>query len=232
MASRSSKIPSDFGISFAAHVLRARGAMIVRRCAWHRRYHWYPMTIGIASWSGFSVAFTDGMCRGCSIRFRDQWNLPPISSAARFPGLSPALMRGTVTVTLVMILVLVVRSSDSERLRATTMPPPETVFAPTPIEADPTSPVPGRPPAPRRARILASRPAPSSTVAAVAVRRAPDHGFFDADTETEALVLASMIDAPDADSIEGSTSSATGRRFAGRSMFAALPPAGLTNQAP
>jgi hypothetical protein len=190
------------------------------------------MTIGIASWSGLGVSFTDGMCRGCSIRFRHQWNLPPMSSAARLPGLSPALMRGAVTVTLVMILVLVVRSSDSERLRATTMPPPETVFVPTPIEADPTSPVPGRPPAPRRAHVLASRPATSPTVAAVTARKALDHGFFDADTETEGLILVSMVDRSDTDSIEWGTSSVAGRRFPGRSTFAALPHAGLTNQAP
>ena len=231
MASRIIEISSDVAISARAHVLRANRAVIVRRCAWHRAYHRYPMTIGIASWRGLGVSFTDGMCRGCTIRFRHQWNLPPTSSAIRFPGPAPARLRGAVTVALVMILVLLVVGSSDHRPRATMMPPPETVFVPAPLEGEPTSPVPG-PPVPRLARPLASRPVPSSVVAAVAVRRAPGHGFVDADTETEPLVLASMIDRPDADSMNGGGASATGRRFAGRSAFAALPHAGLTHQAP
>lgn len=188
------------------------------------------MTIGIASWRGLGVSFTDGMCRECAIRFRHQWNLPPISSAVRFPGPTPPVLRGAVTVGLVMILVLVVRSSDNGRLRATMTPPPETVLVPTRGEGEPTSSVPG-PPIPRPVRPAASRPVPSSAVAAVAVRPAPDHGFFDA-TETEPMVLTSMMDRPDADRMEWDRALANGRRSPLRSAFAALPHAGLTQQAP
>ena len=44
--------------------------MLLCRCAWHRRYHGYPLVSGIASWRGLSVRFTDGICRTCLERFR------------------------------------------------------------------------------------------------------------------------------------------------------------------
>ena len=214
----------------AAHVLRATVTMIIRRCAWHRAYHRYPMTIGIASWRGLGVYFTDGMCRGCAIRFRSRWNLPAISSEPHVHESAPALLRGVVTVALVMSLVFVIRSSDHGGLRAITTPPPETVLVPTPIEAEPAPPAPA-PPTPRRVRPLKARPVPSSVAAAVAARPAPDHGFADADSETEPLVLATMTE-PAPDRLEWDRSTATGRRLPGRFTFAALPHAGLTQQAP
>src|SRR5262249_6603097 len=145
---------------------------------------------GIASWRGLGVSFTDGMCRGCSIRFRQQWQLPGASSAVRLAGPPPALLGGALTVALVMILVLIVRSSDHGQLRATMTPPPETVLVPTPVESEPTSPA---PPAPRRARLAASPRLPSAPSASIAKRRAaPDSGFSDADGDHEAIVFASL----------------------------------------
>jgi hypothetical protein len=188
------------------------------------------MTLGIASWRGLGVSFTDGMCRGCAIRFRSRWNLPPISSEPRFHASAPALLRGAVTVALVTVLVLVIRSSDQGGLRATTTPPPETVLVPTPVESEPAAQVPA-PPTPRRARPLKSRPAATSVVAAVATPPAPDHRFFGADSESEPLVFASMTEPAD-DRLEWDRTTATGRRLSGRIAFAALPHAGLTQQAP
>ncbi len=40
--------------------------MLVRRCAWHRRYRGYPMVYGVASWLGQGIDFTDGLCHACA----------------------------------------------------------------------------------------------------------------------------------------------------------------------
>lgn len=44
--------------------------MLICRCAWHQRYRGYPLLNGIASWRGWTVRFTDGICDKCLERFR------------------------------------------------------------------------------------------------------------------------------------------------------------------
>ena len=44
--------------------------MLICRCAWHPRYQGYPMVNGVASWRGWSVRFTDGICEKCLEQFR------------------------------------------------------------------------------------------------------------------------------------------------------------------
>ncbi len=44
--------------------------MLICRCAWHSRYRGYPLLNGIASWRGWNVRFTDGICEKCLERFR------------------------------------------------------------------------------------------------------------------------------------------------------------------
>ena len=44
--------------------------MLIRRCAWHLKYHGYRIPFGIASWRGFRLRFTDGLCRRCIARHR------------------------------------------------------------------------------------------------------------------------------------------------------------------
>jgi Fe-S cluster biosynthesis and repair protein YggX len=44
--------------------------VLICRCAWHPGYRGYPMLNGIASWRGWSVRFTDGICEKCLARFR------------------------------------------------------------------------------------------------------------------------------------------------------------------
>jgi hypothetical protein len=46
--------------------------MLLCRCAWHRRYRGYPFVSGVVSWRGLTVRFTDGICRSCLRRFRDE----------------------------------------------------------------------------------------------------------------------------------------------------------------
>jgi hypothetical protein len=44
--------------------------VLICRCAWHQRYRGYPRLSGVASWRGWSVKFTDGICERCLKRFR------------------------------------------------------------------------------------------------------------------------------------------------------------------
>ena len=209
--------PSRCGICLAR-----RSSMLIRRCVWHRTYHSYPLALGIASWRGFGVSFTDGMCRGCAIRFRRQWDLPAMSSAPALP-----FMRVAVTGAIAMILILAVRSSDSGRMPATMTPPPETVLVPTSVEAEPTPAL----PVPRPVRRVSRRVASSAKPAVVAppARREPWPSFNQRDTEPFVLVSASDSGG---DGVESDRPSPARPRFPRRSMFAALPHAGLTQQTP
>jgi len=42
--------------------------MLLRRCGWHRLYFRHPLVNGIASWRGWGIKFTDGICHRCVIR--------------------------------------------------------------------------------------------------------------------------------------------------------------------
>ena len=44
--------------------------MLICRCAWHQRYCGYPLLNGVASWRGWTLRFTDGICEKCLERFR------------------------------------------------------------------------------------------------------------------------------------------------------------------
>ena len=46
--------------------------MLICRCAWHTRYYGYPSFNGVASWRGWNVRFTDGICPRCLTRFRSE----------------------------------------------------------------------------------------------------------------------------------------------------------------
>jgi hypothetical protein len=46
--------------------------VLICRCAWHRRYRGYPLLSGVASWRGWTVRFTDGICETCLERFRSE----------------------------------------------------------------------------------------------------------------------------------------------------------------
>ena len=46
--------------------------MLICRCAWHQRYCGYPLLSGVASWRGWAVRFTDGICEKCLQRFREE----------------------------------------------------------------------------------------------------------------------------------------------------------------
>jgi len=61
--------------------------VLLIRCAWHPRYHGYPRLLGVASWRGLSVHFTDGICPTCATRVTPDRARPvPSSPTPRWPG--------------------------------------------------------------------------------------------------------------------------------------------------
>jgi hypothetical protein len=69
--------------------------VLICRCAWHPRYQGYPLLNGVASWRGWSVRFTDGICRKCLERFRAEYKhylqkRPEVSRAAASATPSPS----------------------------------------------------------------------------------------------------------------------------------------------
>jgi hypothetical protein len=62
--------------------------MVLLRCAWHRQYWRYPKVYGVVSFRGRYVAFSDGMCRRCSQRWREDWRA--VWDEALAPPLVPA----------------------------------------------------------------------------------------------------------------------------------------------
>ena len=61
--------------------------MLLIRCAWHPRYHGYPRLLGVASWRGLSVHFTDAICPTCATRVTpERTRTVPSSQRPRWPG--------------------------------------------------------------------------------------------------------------------------------------------------
>jgi hypothetical protein len=209
--------------------------VLIRRCAWHRTYYRYPLAIGVASWRGLGLSFTDGMCGGCAVHFRRQWGLPdlpaPDASVESFaPGM--AFLRVAATFLLIVGFMFEARLLDevgTPPLRLTSAP--ETVLVPpAPAEAEPASAAAAPAPA-RRPRHVVSR---RSTAAEVPAAVAAPSTIGGEPSEADASVASTAVElvrlpeaAPDPDRAPPWT-----RRPAGSPTFAALPHAGLTQQAP
>jgi hypothetical protein len=54
--------------------------MLIRRCAWHRLYHGYPMLYGVAAWRQRGIQFTDGMCRSCAATALREWSAEAVAA--------------------------------------------------------------------------------------------------------------------------------------------------------
>jgi len=46
--------------------------MLICRCAWHPQYFGRGLWRGVASWRGWRIRFTDGICPRCLARFRTE----------------------------------------------------------------------------------------------------------------------------------------------------------------
>lgn len=110
--------------------------VLIRRCAWHREYFGYPMVFGITSWGELRLSFTDGMCLRCTARFRRQWQLPGLEARRLDLGSASSWARAALVVVFVVASVtLVTRQSGDLRPSQTLTAPPETVLVP-PVPAD------------------------------------------------------------------------------------------------
>jgi hypothetical protein len=202
--------------------------MLIRRCVWHRTYHSYPLALGVASWRGFNVSFTDGMCRGCAIQFRREWNLPAISGRRPFP-----VLRVAVSGALAMLLVVAGHASDRHRTPSPVTSISHAALVPTLVETSPSPRIVEPSPQPRHLRATPARPAPTSTVITVARRTVePEPDLFAEDMERESVVLASVEEPAVVTKIDLFKPSSRGTRFYAGAAFAAVPGAGLTTQTP
>jgi len=144
--------------------------VFLRRCAWHRKYHGHVKLLGVSSWQGWGVTFSDGMCSDCAARARAEWRLPAASSRPARPirrSLRPDLAFAAVVLLAAVGVTfgIVVGPPGSRTVSETSAPAPSAVATreagqPTPPAAVPTPP----PPSPR---VLARAPAvrPLSPVA-------------------------------------------------------------------
>jgi hypothetical protein len=64
--------------------------MLIGRCAWHVLYFGRQRWVGVASWRGFNVQFTDGICARCAKRFRQEHRV----SLARRRSTTPVASKG------------------------------------------------------------------------------------------------------------------------------------------
>lgn len=186
------------------------------------------MAFGIASWRGFRVSFTDGMCSGCTARYHREWNLPELEARRAAFGLAIGLARAAMVVFVAASFTLAAYQLDDVRSGGTMTEPPETVLVPSvpfgdePMPALAVASRPRRtlPDAPKVARDAAApRPAPSprKTIESIAEPSPITVSVFD----SAPAVIPSVTASPTA------TESA-----AVEVAFAAVPHAGLMPQAP
>jgi hypothetical protein len=79
--------------------------MLISRCAWHPFFRGYPRPLGVISWRGRGVSFSDTICPSCAERVRIErlWGIAPPPPV--WPG-SPQTALIFVGLPLVTILVL------------------------------------------------------------------------------------------------------------------------------
>jgi len=196
-------------------------AVLIRRCAWHRTYRGYPIAFGIASWRGWRVGFTDGMCLSCSARLRRDWNLAPLQANGTF-GSRFQLARVAAMALLVVSLILAERPLNDGRTVRAVATPPQTVLVPPvplPVEEE-SSPALAVATVPRRAPMARVVRVSSPSVSPVAwseIAQPPGASYL-AVTVTHTAMPPAPPPVP--------------RRPRPEMVFAALPHAGLTQQTP
>jgi len=133
--------------------------VLISRCAWHRRYHGYTKILGISSWQGLNVSFTDGICSKCAARVRadhlrarfDRGASADRRGAAWLPGLAAASLATMIA------LVLIARPTHE-------LPPVPAAVAVLPPAAEESASIAEEPQAPPLATPLVARPHPSRPV--------------------------------------------------------------------
>jgi hypothetical protein len=189
------------------------------------------MVFGIASWRGAWLACTDGMCLRCTARFRRDWNLPELKERRVALGATYGLARAATVVFVAATFTMAANRLDDARTRETMTAPPETVLVPpAPLSDEPARAIASRP---RRAasggRMVARGDAPLPTLFA----HAPFESIVERpESPTASLTLASLAE-PDVDDSTVVTGSVRrGSPAMGFTAVAAVPHAGLMQQAP
>lgn len=139
--------------------------MLISRCAWHRRYFGYTKVLGITSWRGLDVEFTDGICHRCAAQVRaDHLRVRfgrGVSADRRSTAWAPGL--AALSLTVVIALVLIARPTHDPPAPPVVSLLPPTVVGPPAADvpaasvADPTPP-------PRAARLRPAEPPPAVIV--------------------------------------------------------------------
>lgn len=137
--------------------IAAPQVVLLSRCAWHPRIYGSGRLLGVASWRGLRIDFTNGICEKCAARVRAPIRrLPPADSPPkRGYGRASAVLVVALAVT--AGLVLIARSTNdmpSPRAVATLLPRTAAIVQ-APAGNWPISPV----------RIRRPRPVPTAPVA-------------------------------------------------------------------
>jgi hypothetical protein len=131
--------------------------MFVRRCAWHPLYHGYGKLLGITSWRGWTITFSDGLCERCAARTREEWGLPAVIAApedhrrAWRPAVAYATFALAASITTVVFGLALSSRYETGRQPSTTVSRPTA----TEVAQEPAA----RPVAPEAPRVAARVPA-------------------------------------------------------------------------
>jgi hypothetical protein len=100
--------------------------MLIARCAWHRRYYGIGRLLGVASWRGLHIGFTDGICPKCAARVRSDFRLSRAGGrvAADRAGWMPGI---AVVVVAVMAAVLLIARPTHDQILTSAPPGPRVV---------------------------------------------------------------------------------------------------------
>ena len=108
--------------------------MLIARCAWHRRYWGVGRLLGVASWGGLHISFTDGICPKCAARVRSDFRVS--RAGGRVAPDRACWMPGIAVVALaVMIAVLLIARPTHDAILIS--PPPGPMLAETAPAASP-----------------------------------------------------------------------------------------------
>src|SRR2546421_267886 len=120
--------------------------VLISRCAWHRRYHGYTKILGIGSWQGLNVSFTDGICSKCAARVRADHLRARFDRAASTDRRGAAWVPGLAVASLATMVALVLIARPTHEL-----PPVPAAVAVLPPAAEESASIAEAPPASRRA---------------------------------------------------------------------------------
>jgi hypothetical protein len=151
--------------------------VLISRCAWHRRYYGYTRLLGISSWRGLQVSFTDGICQKCAARVRADHLRARFDRGASADQRDTAWAPGLAAVSLAVVVALVLVARPTHELPVppvvSLLPAASPAAEPAAQVAEkPQTPVDAPPAAARRVR-AARPPLPSVPESWVPVNRDP-----------------------------------------------------------